>query len=128
MNKCANKGCENEGIHKCVAAVDPTLKTVLKTDIVESWICEDCYSLMLGNKAREDISVAWAIPDGQETDQIIKKVYYFVNNMVAVTDQFGKQIPKYQGPYHEVHDQILKDAPAETEFFGGRWEGRIVNP
>lgn len=33
----------------------------------------------------------------QRTDRRITEVFYFPNGMVAVTDQFGQQMPEYQG-------------------------------
>ena len=39
----------------------------------------------------------------------IENVYCFPNGMVAVTDQFGQQMPKYQGRYDDVWSRIEKD-------------------
>lgn len=39
--------------------------------------------------------------------------------MVMVFDEYGEQIPEYQGQYEEVKERILKDAPPETIF--GYW-------
>ena len=39
--------------------------------------------------------------------------------MVLVFDENDEQVPEYQGPYQEVREPILKDAPPETVF--GYW-------
>lgn len=39
-------------------------------------------------------------------NQRIENVYCFPNGMVAVTDQFGQQIPEYQGRYEDVWPKI----------------------
>lgn len=36
----------------------------------------------------------------------ITNVYAFTNGMVIVFDQYGKQMPEYQGRYEEVIDKI----------------------
>lgn len=41
----------------------------------------------------------------------INKVYVFANNMVAVFDENGEQIPEYQGYLPEVEDKIREAAP-----------------
>jgi len=48
---------------------------------------------------------------------VIKAVFKFANGMVAVFDENGEQLPKYQGPYEAVKADILRDASAEAEFY-----------
>jgi hypothetical protein len=50
---------------------------------------------------------------------MIKTVIRFQNNMVAVFDGRGEQIPKYQGQYEEVRGSILKNAPPDAVFTYG---------
>lgn len=50
---------------------------------------------------------------------MIRSVIKTPNNMVMVFDEYGEQIPEYQGQYEEVKERILKDAPPETIF--GYW-------
>ena len=47
---------------------------------------------------------------------MIKTVVRFPNDMVMVFDEKGEQIPKYQGPYEEVRDEILRDASPDAIF------------
>lgn len=51
---------------------------------------------------------------GSEYFQSIAKVMLFENGIVAVFDQFGKQIPRYQGEYEKVIDLIKRDAPSDA--------------
>lgn len=51
----------------------------------------------------------------------IRKVYKWQNGMVMVFDQFGEQMPDYQGRYEEVREKILSDASVKTEFFVADW-------
>ncbi len=46
----------------------------------------------------------------------IANVYYWQNGMAIVSDQFGEQMPKYQGLTTEVKDKIEKDAPKAAMF------------
>ena len=48
--------------------------------------------------------------------KMIKNIIRFPNNMVAVFNTRGEQIPKYQGQYEEVEKSILKDAPPDAIF------------
>ena len=50
---------------------------------------------------------------------MIKAAIKFRNNMVMVFDENGEQIPKYQGKYEEMKENILKDAPPDTIFAHG---------
>ena len=47
---------------------------------------------------------------------MIKTALRFQNNMVVVFDGGGEQIPRYQGPYQEVRESILEDAPQDAVF------------
>ena len=50
---------------------------------------------------------------------MIKTVIRFDNDLVAVFDRKGEQIPRYQGQYQDVKENILKDAIADTVFAHG---------
>lgn len=52
----------------------------------------------------------------------IKTVFQFGNGMVAVTDQYGEQMPDYQGTLEEVRDKINRDAGDDVEWNG--WPGK----
>lgn len=52
---------------------------------------------------------------------MIKTVFRF-QNIVAVFDEWGKQISEYQGMYQNVRESILKDAPPEAVFVQGLGE------
>lgn len=47
---------------------------------------------------------------------MIKTVIKTENDMVIVFDEKGEQIPEYQGPYEEVKEKILRDAPPDAIF------------
>ena len=47
---------------------------------------------------------------------MIRTVIRFPNNMVAVFDGRGGQMPKYQGRYEEVKEIILEEAPPDAAF------------
>ncbi len=47
---------------------------------------------------------------------MIRTAIRFPNNMVAVFNGRGEQIPKYQGQYEKVKESILKDAPPDAVF------------
>ncbi|MBI4188767.1 MAG: hypothetical protein HY529_06140 [Chloroflexi bacterium] len=38
------------------------------------------------------------------------------HNQVMVFDETGKPIQEYQGPYDELKETILRDAPTDAEF------------
>jgi hypothetical protein len=40
------------------------------------------------------------------SEKVIKNVYVFGNGMVMTFDQYGQQMPKYQGRYEEVIGSI----------------------
>jgi hypothetical protein len=41
----------------------------------------------------------------------ITNVYHWANGMTMVFDQFGQQMPEYQGPTEEVRAKIERDMP-----------------
>ncbi len=41
----------------------------------------------------------------------ISNVYRWQNGMVMVFDQYGNQMPKYQGKWSECSEAILRDKP-----------------
>ena len=47
---------------------------------------------------------------------MIKTAIRFRNNMVMVFDEWGEQIPEYQGQYEKVRESILDNAPSTTIF------------
>jgi hypothetical protein len=60
---------------------------------------------------------------------MIKTVIRLRNNIVMVFDARGEQIPAYQGPYDDVRDRILRDAPPGAIFnhwFGHSPEARTA--
>lgn len=48
---------------------------------------------------------------------MIQSVELFPNGMVAVFDENGEQMSKYQGRFYAVRPIILRDAPKTAEFF-----------
>ena len=49
----------------------------------------------------------------------IAVTYKFPNGNVATCDQYGEQMPDYQGVYTiELHNKILRKADYRTEFKG----------
>jgi hypothetical protein len=57
---------------------------------------------------------------------MIQKIIRLKNDMVMVFDEEGEQMPEYQGPYDEVRDRILADAPAGAIF--NHWFGHNIKP
>ena len=57
---------------------------------------------------------------------MIKKIIRLNNDMVMVFDEKGEQMPEYQGPYTDVRDRILEDAPAGAVF--NHWFGHTIKP
>jgi hypothetical protein len=57
---------------------------------------------------------------------MIQKIIRLKNDMVMVFDENGEQMPEYQGPYRDVKDKILHDAPAGAVF--NHWFGHSVKP
>jgi hypothetical protein len=57
---------------------------------------------------------------------MIQTVIRLRNNMVMVFDEYGEQVPVYQGQYADVKEKILKDAPSGTEF--NHWFGHAHDP
>ena len=47
---------------------------------------------------------------------MIRLVIRCPNDMVAVFDEKGEQVPEYQGHYDEVKQKILADAPGDCIF------------
>jgi hypothetical protein len=64
------------------------------------------------------------IPDRRTA--LIKTVIRIKNDMVMVFDEDGEQLPEYQGPYHDVKEKILADAPAGSVF--NHWFGHSLEP
>ena len=46
-----------------------------------------------------------------ESKITLTNCYHFQNGMVMAFDQYGKQMPEYQGRYEEVIDKIRRDFP-----------------
>lgn len=54
---------------------------------------------------------------------MIKIVILWTNGTTAVFDEKGKQMPRYQGAWHNVKKKIMKDATKdlEVDFKIGKW-------
>ena len=48
----------------------------------------------------------------------ITSIYVFSNGMVAVCDQYGRQMTEYQGAEDEVRERLIRDAPPDTRCYG----------
>ena len=57
---------------------------------------------------------------------MLRTVIRLGNDMVMAFDAEGEQIPEYQGPYKDVKDRIMRDAPLDTIF--NHWFGRALEP
>jgi hypothetical protein len=57
---------------------------------------------------------------------LIKTVIRIKNDMVMVFDEYGEQIPEYQGHYNDVKEKILADAPIGSVF--NHWFGHSQEP
>jgi hypothetical protein len=57
---------------------------------------------------------------------MIRTVIRMKNDMVLVFDENGEQLPSYQGPYRDVKQKILADAPAGSLFH--HWFGHSLEP
>ena len=60
-----------------------------------------------------------------DVQRIISHVYRFDNGMVMMFDQFGEQMPDYQGYYTDVIDAIRRDAP-EIRVLENTWDTEFV--
>ena len=69
------------------------------------------------DKAQREQGAAEALAEGRR----IASVYLWQNGLVMVFDQYGEQMPAYQGRYIDVRALILRDAPAGAKFTGGTW-------
>ena len=54
----------------------------------------------------------------------ITNVYLWQNGLVMVFDQYGQQMPEYQGPLEEVEEKIM--AAYRGPWHGGNWPARQV--
>ncbi len=62
---------------------------------------------------------------------MIQKIIRLKNDMVMVFDEEGEQMPEYQGPYDDVRDRIMADAPAGARFnhwFGYSFKSEEIAP
>jgi hypothetical protein len=62
---------------------------------------------------------------------MIQKIIRLKNDMVMVFDEEGEQMPEYQGPYDDVRDRIMADAPGGAVFnhwFGYSFKSEKVAP
>jgi hypothetical protein len=57
---------------------------------------------------------------------MISKIIRLKNNMVMVFDEQGEQLPEYQGPYKDVKEKIISNAPAGAIF--NHWFGYTSKP
>jgi len=61
---------------------------------------------------------------------MIKNVIKIQNGEIMVFDEYGEQIPEYQGHCDGVRESILRDAPPDAVFshwFGDDAEPRIIS-
>ena len=56
----------------------------------------------------------------------IKIAIRLKNNMVMVFDRNGEEIPKYQGQYEDVKENVLKDAPPNAVFAHGFTDSGVL--
>lgn len=47
---------------------------------------------------------------------MIKSVIKSQKGMVLVFNEKGEQVPEYQGPYEQIREKVLADAPPEAVF------------
>ncbi len=57
---------------------------------------------------------------------MIKTVIRIENDKVMVFDEYGEEIPEYQGDYLRVKERIIADSPADTVFL--HWFGMTLKP
>jgi hypothetical protein len=57
---------------------------------------------------------------------MIKNIIRLQNNMVMVFDEFGEEMPEYQGSYYIVKDRIIADATDVSVF--NHWFGFAKKP
>ena len=53
---------------------------------------------------------------GKRHRQVINTVMKSEKGMVLVFDEYGEQMPEYQGQYEEVMERILREAPPGAVF------------
>ncbi len=64
------------------------------------------------------------LPETAASLHHITHVYLWSNGMVMVFDQFGQQMPEYQGCYEDVVDKI--NAAYNSVWYSGNWNaGRV---
>lgn len=51
-----------------------------------------------------------------EQTMIIKTAIRTPGNMIFVFGEDGRQVPEYQGEYHEVREAVLRNAGIDTVF------------
>lgn len=57
-----------------------------------------------------------------------KHVYFWQNGMVMTFDQYGQQMPEFQGTAEEVGDKVRAAARPETVIEGGNWNTKTTWP
>ncbi len=57
---------------------------------------------------------------------MIKTVIRIENDIVMVFDEYGAEIPEYQGIYNYVREKIMADATEESVF--NHWFGHSLKP
>ena len=62
----------------------------------------------------------------KERATMIQIVIRLSNNIVMVFDEYGEQIPLYQGQYEDVKERILGEATPGTVF--NHWFGLALDP
>lgn len=48
---------------------------------------------------------------------MIRSVYHLLNDKITTLDERRKVLPEYSGKFHDVIDDIMRDADAKTEFY-----------
>lgn len=62
------------------------------------------------------------LPEKAQSLHHITHVYRWQNGMVMVFDQFGEQMPEYQGLYEDVVEKI--NAVYDGIWYSGNWNAR----
>lgn len=84
----------------------------------EPFICKECYNVPERGRAARRVwdarqELAYALKEALKVKHageplIIANVFVFQNGNTAVTDQFGDQMPEYQGKWEEVRSRIYR--------------------
>lgn len=56
---------------------------------------------------------------------MIIKVVKWSNGMVMVFDQYGRQLPEFQGEWYVMKNKIKRYANRFTKFYKGDWQEQV---